>query len=113
MGQGLWQQLHYYFDVTNSYVTRKLYLLLLPFLQSGEWRQTLNDSGQVDSPRYNLFAPDLYIPCMSFITFLLFTGINAGSRGEFSPEVLGITGSAGIAIVTIEVVLIYGGFYLL
>lgn len=73
----------------------------------------MNETGQADSPRHNLFAPDLYIPCMSFITFLLFTGINAGAKGEFSPEVLGITGSAGIVIVTLEVILIYGGFYLL
>ena len=35
----------------------------------------------------DLNAPDLYIPLMAFITFVLLSGYVLGVSGEFTPEV--------------------------
>jgi len=107
----IWKQLHYYFDVTNSYVVKKLQLLLVPFLFGGDWNQELDTEGLARSPRHNLHAPDLYIPLMSFITFVLLTGIHSGSKGEFSPEVLGLACSTSIIFMFLELLFVYAGFY--
>lgn len=33
-------------------------------------------------------APDLYIPLMSFITYIIVTGYVKGTKNSFTPEVL-------------------------
>ena len=38
------------------------------------------------APKNDLQAPDLYIPLMSFITFLLITGLYHGGKDEFDTE---------------------------
>lgn len=71
-----------YFDVTNRYVVNKLRIIILPFSNgmSGEsWqRQGLSyeysHEGTPVTPREDLQAPDLYIPLMSFVTFILLLG---------------------------------------
>lgn len=73
-----------YFDVTNSYVLHKLKIILFPFLlKEDDWKkgqsQNYSISGAVVdentfTPRNDLQAPDLYIPLMSFVTFILITG---------------------------------------
>lgn len=109
----LTKSLHYYFDVTNHYVLQKLSLILLPFLSRGEWQQELTPDGLPATPRHNLHAPDLYIPLMSYITFILLTGLKSGLVGRFSPEVLGITASACIIFMCFELLIIFAGFYFL
>jgi protein transport protein YIF1 len=70
-----------YFDVTNTYVVMKLKTIYLPFLVK-EWQPetTYNEHGQQVSatPRTDVQAPDLYIPLMSFVTFILLVGISEG-----------------------------------
>ena len=109
----LWKNLHCYFDVTNSYVLKKLQLVILPFLSSGEWQQELGSDGLPGSPRFNKHAPDLYIPLMSFITFILLTGLKSGYSGNFSPQILGLTASSSIIFLCFELLIVYGGFYFL
>ena len=85
-----------YFDVTNSYVLRKLKIILFPFLLRGDdWKQTKTDAFSADSfsgeigmeetftPRNDLQAPDLYIPLMSFVTFVLITAFYKGGNSDF------------------------------
>jgi hypothetical protein len=82
-----------YFDVTNGYVLRKLKIIMFPFLvKEDEWRRGGNfnatvgdidediDGMSANAPRNNLQAPDLYIPLMSFITYLLITGFYHGQQ---------------------------------
>lgn len=109
----LWKNLHYYFDVTNSYVIKKLSLITLPFLTTGDWQQELGSDGLPGSPRFNKFAPDLYIPLMSFITFLLLSGLKSGFSGNFSPQILGLTASSSVIFMCFELMIVYGGFYFL
>ena len=50
-------------------------------------------------------APDLYIPCMAFLTYVLIVGFAMGTKGEFDPEILGMTSSSGLVGLCIEVFL--------
>ena len=109
----LWKSLHYYFDVTNGYVMKKLQLIILPYTAPGEWQQELDADGLPSPPRHNPHAPDLYIPLMSFITFILISGLKAGYNSSFSPQVLGMTASSAIVFICFELLFIYGGFYFL
>ena len=69
-----------YFDVTNRYVLNKLRIIILPFtLKQEDWRRQglsyeYSAEGTPATPREDLQAPDLYIPLMSFVTFILLVG---------------------------------------
>ena len=70
-----------YFDVTNRYVLNKLRIIILPITitNTDDWkRQSLSyefsSEGTPVTPRGDLQAPDLYIPMMSFVTFILLLG---------------------------------------
>lgn len=59
-----------YFDIDNSYLASKLYLIVFPF------RAVPQD----------LYRPDLFIPVASLVTLLLFRSFLDGLRGNFDPE---------------------------
>nr|CAD7205962.1 unnamed protein product [Timema douglasi] len=56
-------------------------------------------------PRYEINAPDLYIPMMAFVTYVLLAGLVLGMQNRFSPEVLGIQASSALAWTVVEIVL--------
>lgn len=92
-----WESLRFYFAVDLKYVTRKVQVLLYP-LQQRQWaRQPADeniDAGILSShkwaaPRFDVCSPDLYIPLMSFLTYVLLVGFSRGfSTAAFSPDVL-------------------------
>lgn len=68
---------------------------------------------QYQLPVHDECAPDLYLPIMSLITYVLLSALLYGTAGQFNPEVIpGITTSCIIAQV-LEVLCIRLGFYLL
>jgi len=83
-------------------VLHKLKIILFPFLlRKDDWKQGASGSFGVDSntfgdiseddnngftPRNDLQAPDLYIPLMSFVTFLLITCVSAGLEASKALE---------------------------
>ena len=109
--------LKHYFNVSNSYVINKLFLILFPWRHKPWSRRTaLGPSGQEGyflPPRDDLNSPDLYLPLMSFVTYILLTTLLAGLRGEFHPQLLGGTASPAIAIVLLEIGILKLGCYLL
>eukprot|EP00033_Pygsuia_biforma_P001129 GCRY01001286.1.p1 GENE.GCRY01001286.1~~GCRY01001286.1.p1 ORF type:complete len:312 (+),score=45.66 GCRY01001286.1:76-1011(+) len=115
------ETLRHYFNISNNYVINKLRLVLCPFLKKGAFqRQMVNVNVEGNSsgasflpPRDDLFAPDLYIPLMAFITFALVIGFIAGFTGNFSPEVLYLTCSSALGMLLFEVLLVKFGLYLL
>jgi len=140
--QTTWQQasksafnLKYYFAVNNSYVLRKLKVLLLPILHKSWSRKyddvnnpmnnpmqtpMANNTSSTDTssvvyriPREDLNAPDLYIPLMAFITYVLVMGYTRGLERSFTPEVLGMTGSTTLVLLLLEVLALKAGFYLI
>lgn len=114
----------YYFAVNHSYVLKKLSLILMPFMNRTWGRQRGLDQGNFDGissdgatvylpPREDVNAPDLYIPVMSFLTYVLVVGIVFGMRNAFQADVLAKYFSKGLAVLTIEVLVIKLGLYLI
>ena len=103
--------LKYYFAVDTTYVWRKLQILLFPFVHT-DWSIQYNQEEPV-APRYEVNAPDLYIPVMAFVTFVLTTGVVLGTHNRFSPEQLGIQASSSLGWLIIEILAILFTLYLM
>ncbi|ORY81488.1 YIF1-domain-containing protein [Protomyces lactucae-debilis] len=106
-----------YFQVTNAYVLRKLLLVLFPWRHHPWHRQVTRDgSGQVDGfadPKDDLNAPDMYIPIMASVTYVLLNSLIAGIQGAFQADLLGTTAGWAGAFLLVENLLIKLGCYLL
>jgi hypothetical protein len=64
-------------------------------------------------PRSDLNAPDMYIPVMAVVTYILLSALLAGLHGSFHPEVMGLTASAACAIIVLEILGLKFGTYIL
>lgn len=100
------EKLKVYFNVSNSYVLYKLLYILLPFRRRKQATTT-------DEFTRDLNAPDLYIPSMFFITYVLLVSALRGTKDDFTPEVLTSIASTGLILLSIEAAIIKLGFYLL
>ncbi|KAJ3199809.1 hypothetical protein HDU82_000128 [Entophlyctis luteolus] len=103
-------KLKFYFNVSNSYVFNKLRVLTFSFRQKSWTRLVVRseNSGQMEGfkpPREDLNAPDLYIPIMAFVTYVLLVGITLNARKKFEPEILGMTASTALVVIAFEVLL--------
>uniref|UniRef100_A0A8C9UQD3 Protein YIF1 n=1 Tax=Spermophilus dauricus TaxID=99837 RepID=A0A8C9UQD3_SPEDA len=77
-------KLKYFFAVDTAYVAKKLGLLVFPYTH-----QQMQYSRDVPlPPRQDLNAPDLYIPTMAFITYVLLTGMALGIQKRMILSVL-------------------------
>lgn len=94
-------KLKYYFAVDNTYVGKKLGLLLFPYVQS-DWSVPYDQAEPV-APRDAVNAPDLYIPFMGFVTYILVAGLMLGTHNRFTPEALGMLSSSAMAWMVLEV----------
>jgi len=119
--------LKYYYNVNNSYVINKIKLLLFP-IRHKYWKRSIQRLSPSDTmgignmsvaqevylpPREDINAPDLYIPTMAFITYILLIGFVMGANFRFTPEVLGKTATQGFVVWLFELFIIKFGFYLL
>ncbi|CAG9807338.1 unnamed protein product [Chironomus riparius] len=96
-------KLKYYFAVDNKYVMNKLRLLFFPFAQK-DWSLKFDQETAVQ-PRYDLNSPDLYIPTMGYITYIVLAGFILGLQDRFSPEQLGIQASSALAYNIFELII--------
>jgi len=106
----------YYFDVNNSYVVRKIKLILAPYLEISEWKRMQNEYDQSQSmmpASQDIQAPDLYIPMISLITYVLIVGFILGTDNRFDPEILGIKTTKCVVLWLLEVGIIKIGFFML
>ncbi|CAG8452260.1 7244_t:CDS:10 [Ambispora gerdemannii] len=110
--------LKHYFKVNNSYVANKIRLLIFPWRHK-IWSRLVKRSeqnGQMEGykpPREDINSPDLYIPAMALVTYVLLTGIVAGTEHKFHPEVLGMNATTAFLLVLLELFFIKTGCYLL
>ncbi|ORE05460.1 hypothetical protein BCV72DRAFT_209294 [Rhizopus microsporus var. microsporus] len=109
--------LRHYFNVSNSYVMNKLRLLLFPW-RNHSWNRLImrSETGQMEGfkpPREDLNSPDLYIPVMAVVTYVLLCGLTAGLENKFHPELLYIAVSTSVAVVFWEIVYTRLGCYFL
>ncbi|CAH1986876.1 unnamed protein product [Acanthoscelides obtectus] len=104
-------ELKYYFAVDTKYVLNKLWLLFFPFTNK-DWSIKYKPDAPI-KPRYEVNAPDLYIPTMAYITYVLVAGYVLGMQDRFTPEQLGILASSALAWICIELVVYYCTLYIL
>ncbi|CAG8526711.1 10216_t:CDS:2 [Paraglomus occultum] len=89
------------------------------YVEKNPWTRLVRRSeqnGQMEGyepPREDINSPDLYIPTMALVTYVLLTGIVAGTEHKFHPEVLGMNATAAFLIVISELAFIKTGCYLL
>ena len=90
-----------YFNVTNKYVLLKLIYIILPFLYKVDSNLSTQQNLKIESP-------DLYIPLMSFITYVLLIGFNSAYQQQkiFEPEILGKIASKNAFILFFQVALL-------
>mmetsp|Transcript_101334 Transcript_101334/g.282036 ORF Transcript_101334/g.282036 Transcript_101334/m.282036 type:complete len:392 (-) Transcript_101334:271-1446(-) len=115
------------FNIGHSWVLRKLLLLLCPFIRRGQgapsgpvWMQggdspDSRQSGSSVGPdglKVDVEEPDLYIPSMSYVTYILVYGVQRGMLSDFRPEVLSATASFAFVLLILEVGAAKMGFYL-
>lgn len=121
-----WDYFRSYFRVNNVYVLYKLRILLFPFFHKNWTRAHAkqNANGEFDplnpnmnrydmSPIDDVNAPDLYLPLMAFITYILLMAYMMGLDGNFNPEVFGSTATSAFVVLFLENVVIKLGLYLL
>ena len=130
-------KLKYYFHVNNAYVLHKLYILLLPFMHRSWKRQPSIDSAQPESldpalyghgaaspasassyrpPSEDVNAPDLYIPCMAFFTYVIvmsYCYASAHINSAFDPELIGVLASSALVALILETAVVRLGLYLI
>ncbi|KAK7572107.1 hypothetical protein V9T40_014579 [Parthenolecanium corni] len=95
-------RLKYLFAVDTSYVSKKLSIILFPFLHS-DW-SIKYDQNEPIPPKYDVNAPDLYIPAMAFLTYVLVAGLLLGTKNLFTPEKLSIEATNALAWTVLEVI---------
>jgi hypothetical protein len=64
-------------------------------------------------PREDINSPDMYIPMMALVTYILLSTLLAGLRGAFKPELLGYTTTQAISVMLLEILIIKLGTFLL
>mmetsp|Transcript_42320 Transcript_42320/g.78828 ORF Transcript_42320/g.78828 Transcript_42320/m.78828 type:complete len:318 (-) Transcript_42320:175-1128(-) len=108
-----------YFNVHHGYVLRKMLWQLMPFHSTkkksmdGElgnqkdWTVRIIDGLEVD-----IEEPDLYIPTMGFVTYVVLYGVVRGVQENFSPEVLSATISSALVILVVEMALMKGALFM-
>ncbi|CAG5114763.1 unnamed protein product [Candidula unifasciata] len=100
-----------YFAVDTIYVGKKLGILLFPFTHT-DWSVHHSQDEPV-APRYEINAPDLYIPMMAFVTYLLVAGMVLGTQGRFTPEQLGVQASSALVWLIVELLAFSLSLYIL
>jgi len=116
-----------YFAISHEYVSRKLLFLMFPFVtlvrHQSSWNGSSDSAGSgggifsssdsTDKHKLNnIYCPDLYIPLMAFVTYILTCGLTRGTLDNFHPEVLSSTATYALVLVALEVLATKAGFYL-
>lgn len=107
-----------YFAVDNKYVLRKMKRILFPvFMNKEGWQRQVRDPSTPEVPTsyalpvFDVCAPDLYLPVMSLITYVLLSALCYGTAGKFNPEVIPDVAFKCALYQTLEVLIFWGGFY--
>jgi len=99
-----------YFNVTHGYVLRKALWQIVPLTnpkkksmdgeigQEKDWTVRMFEGLEVD-----IEEPDLYIPTMGFVTYVLLCGLLRGLQEQFQPDVLSTTITFAMVVFILEV----------
>ncbi|KAF8559480.1 hypothetical protein OG21DRAFT_1453973 [Imleria badia] len=108
--------LKHHFNVSNSYVIKKLQLVVFPW-RHRPWSRKIRrlETGQTEwqPPRDDINCPDLYIPLMALVTYILVAALQTGLQERFHPQILGASASRALVVVLLDFLFVKGGCYLL
>jgi len=108
-----------YFNVHHGYVLKKVTWQLLPInslkkkTMDGElggekaWTCRLSEGIEVE-----IEEPDLYLPTMGFVSYVLLCGIIRGLQEQFQPDVLSATITFGLVVLTLETTLVKAALFM-
>ncbi|KAF7683946.1 Protein transport protein yif1 [Astathelohania contejeani] len=100
-----------YFNVTTNHILRKILLILFPFNHK-DWHSR-NQQVIIENERLSINDPELYLPIMGFLTYILVVGINLGLSNRFTPEMLGIRFTRAVFLEMISLALVkLAGYFL-
>merc|ERR1712048_100423 len=107
------KSLKLYFQVDTTYVLKKLQLLIVPYIHK-EWSSApMGSNNQPRAPKEDINMPDLYIPFMGLLTYVLLVGIKVGQDQHFTPDQLGASLSTGLGWIIFEVLIVSFVMYLI
>ncbi|AAS54030.1 AFR658Wp [Eremothecium gossypii ATCC 10895] len=104
--------LSHYFQVSNSYVFQKLKVMLLPMLHK-QWQRIPDTNNSFQPPRSDINSPDMYVPLMGLVTYILAWNLEQGLHGSFDPENLYFKLSSTLAYLVLDLAILKLGLYLL
>ncbi|KAL6933560.1 related to Protein transport protein YIF1 [Hanseniaspora guilliermondii] len=102
-----------YFQVSNEYVLKKLKIILCPFLNKSWTTVTDVKNNSIVLPRDNVNAPDMYLPIMSLVTYILIWNFTKGLIGQYDPKYLYSKMSATLAMSLLDLMILKLGIYLI
>lgn len=102
-----------YFQVSNEYVLKKLKIILCPFLNKSWTTVTDIKNNNKVLPRDNVNAPDMYLPIMSLVTYILIWNFTKGLIGQYDPKYLYSKMSATLAMSLLDLMILKLGIYLI
>ncbi|GMM58839.1 protein transporter [Maudiozyma humilis] len=114
--------LSHYFQVSTMYVVQKVRQILFPFLNTTNWQRTLDSTHAAAGgaggvaflpPKDDVNSPDMYIPLMGLVTYILVWNTQQGLQGSFNPENLYYKLSSILAFVGLDLSILKLGLYLL
>lgn len=83
--------LNVYFNIDRQYVFQKLLLLFAPYLKKWTYNrqpEQIQGAQKYRPPRYDVNAPDLYIPLTAVWTYIIFVSIHQVVMGKFKPDIM-------------------------
>ncbi|KAG2033180.1 YIF1-domain-containing protein [Suillus americanus] len=108
--------LKHHFNVSNSYVMHKLRLVIFPWRHK-PWtrkvRRTEAGHTEWQPPRDDINSPDLYIPLMALVTYILVAAFQTGLQERFHPQILGSSATRALLVVLLDFLFVQCGCYLL
>jgi len=94
-----------YFRVTHLFVAKKFKFLCFPF----RYIIPGTSGGGITDEQAR---PDLYVPLMAYITYIVLYGLNKGVHQRFQPHILSTTASFAAVLLILEVLAGSLGFFL-
>jgi len=119
----LWPQIQHaarrYFNVTHGYVLRKMLWQLAPSASpkkksvDGELGAEKDWSARIfEGLEADIEEPDMYIPAMGFVTYVLLCGLIRGLQDQFHPDVLYTSISFAVIVLVLEVTVVKGALFM-
>merc|ERR1719487_1131100 len=81
-------------------------------MQQQQQPQQQQQRTNADGLKVDVEDPDLYVPLMAYVTYVLLYGLTRGASGTFTPDLLASTATFAMVLLVLEVMVAKLGCYL-